>query len=86
MKAPQITFRSLLENEAFCEACTANGYEAGWDDELNAPFLEDVTGRRYFKRGLRAAVVLSKIQADGGAVSLSVMLSEPVVAEETEYF
>lgn len=86
MRAPQITFRSLLENETFCEACAANGYEAGWDDELNAPFLEDVTGRRYFKRGLRAAVVLSKIQADGGAVSLSAMLSEPVVAEEMEYF
>ena len=86
MRTPAITFRGLLENETFCEACAANGYEAGWDYQANAPFLEDVTGRRYFKRGLRAAVVLEKIKADGGADTLSALLSEPVVAEETEYF
>ena len=86
MRTPPITFRGLLENETFCEACAVNGYETGWDAQANAPFLEDVTGRRYFKRGLRANVILSKIRADGSASTISSMLSEPVVTEETEDF
>ena len=86
MKALQITFRTLMENETFCEACSDNGYEAEWDTSARAVVLTDATGRHYFKAGLKARDVLYVLQQDKSAATLQSMLFDAVVADEAEYF
>lgn len=86
MKNAPLTFKALLDEEAFCNACSDNGYEAEWDASARAVVLTDTTGRHYFKAGLKARDVLYVLQQDKSAATLQSMLFDAVVADEAEYF
>lgn len=70
MKNAPLTFKALLDEEAFCSACSDNGYEAEWDASARAVVLTDTTGRHYFKAGLKARDVLYVLQQDKSAATL----------------
>lgn len=86
MKNAPLTFKALLDEEAFCSACSDNGYEAEWDASTRAVVLTDATGRHYFKAGLKARDVLYVLRQDKSAATLQSMLFDAVAVDEEEYF
>jgi hypothetical protein len=81
-----VSFRTLVDNEAFINACSENGYSATYDSEMKAVVLEDAVGKHCFKDGIKARDILSVIEQSPSAATLDSLLSPLLQSDGEEIF
>lgn len=81
-----VTFRTLLDNETFCQVCSENGFSASWDSDARAVALEDLSGRYFFRAGLTASMVLKELSKNPTATGLQELIVAVISEDTDEYF
>ena len=81
-----VSFRTLVDNEAFINACSENGYSATYDSEMKAIVLEDAVGKHCFKVGIKARDILFAIEQSPSAATLDSLLSPLLQSDDEEIF
>ena len=70
-----VSFRTLVDDETFINACIENGYFATYDSEMKAIVLEDAVGKHCFKAGIKAMDILFSIEQSPSAATFDSLLS-----------
>lgn len=81
-----VSFRTLVDDEAFINACSENGYSATYDSEMKAIVLEDAVGKHCFKAGIKARDILFAIEQSPSAATLDSLLSPLLQSDDEEIF
>lgn len=82
----KVSFRTLVDDETFINACIENGYFATYDSEMKAIVLEDEVGKHCFNAGIKARDILFAIKQSPSAATLDSLLSPFLQSDNEEIF
>lgn len=77
-----VSFRTLVDDETFINACIENGYFATYDSEMKAIVLEDAVGKHCFKAGIKAMDILFAIEQSPSSATFDSLLSPFLQSEK----